>query len=185
MGKIEDLASNYERHLRAPWPRTVAGAQRVILVVYDKELERMFRARKGEFEQRTIAAGHGWVEQDCTQSFAQWLAHDEYREAYFESPADLSMKLESEFVDSIVSPLRQTLRGSDANTVVALTGIASLYGFTHVSDVIRAVERDVQGRLAVFFPGTKDRNNYRLLDARNGWNYLANAITLNSTSLNP
>jgi hypothetical protein len=130
MGKIEDLASNYERHLRAPWPRTVAGAQRVILVVYDKELERMFRARKGEFEQRTIAAGHGWVEQDCTQSFAQWLAHDEYREAYFESPADLSMKLESEFVDSIVSPLRQTLRGSDANTVVALTGIASLYGFT-------------------------------------------------------
>jgi hypothetical protein len=178
LGKIEDLAAKYERHIRAPWQRTVAGAQRVMMVVYDKELERAFRARKAEFEQRTVGAGHGWVEHDCTRSFAEWMAKDEYREAYFESPADLSMKLESEFIDSIVQPLRQLLRSCDGNTVVAVTGIASLYGFAQVSDIIRAVEPDVRGRLVIVFPGSKDGHNYRLLDARDGWNYLANGITL-------
>ena len=34
------------------------------------------------------------------------------------------------------------------------------------------------GRLVVFFPGQFEQNNYRLLDARDGWNYLAVPITL-------
>ena len=178
MGKIEELATVYERHVAAPWPRTLAGAQRVVMVVYEKELERAFRARKGEFEQRTRAASHGWVEFDCTRLFAQWMAADEYREAFFECPQDLSMKLEGEFLEHVVGPLRDLLRASDEGTVVALTGVASLYGFVHVSEVIRAVEADVRGRLVVFFPGSKDDNNYRLLDARDGWNYLAQGITL-------
>lgn len=181
MGKIEDLAAMYERHIRAPWQRTVAGAQRVMMVVYDKELERTLRARMAEFEQRTVAAGHEWVEYDCTRSFAEWMAGDEYREAYFENPDDLTMKLEGEFVDSIVGPLRDLLRKSDENTVVALSGVASLYGFAHISDVIRAVEPDIRGRLVIYFPGSKDGNNYRLLDARDGWNYLASGITLHGT----
>lgn len=181
MGKIEDLAAKYERHIRAPWQRTVAGAQRVMLVVYDKELERALRARKGEFEQRTLAAGYRWVEHDCTRSFAQWMCKDEYRDAYFENPADLEMKLQGEFVQSCVEPLRQLLRSSADNTVVAVTGVASLYGFAHISDIIRAVETDIRGRLVIFFPGSKDGNNYRLLDARDGWNYLAHGITLHGT----
>ena len=178
MGKIEDLAAKYERHIRAPWQRTVAGAQRVIMVVYDKELERVFRTRKGEFEQRTVGAGHGWAELDCTRSFAEWLAKDEYRDAYFENPDDLAMKLEGEFIESMVPALRELLRASDESAVVAVTGIASLYGFAHVSDIARAVEPDIRGRLVIFFPGSMDGNNYRLLDARDGWNYLAHGITL-------
>jgi hypothetical protein len=181
MGKIEDLAAKYERHVRAPWQRTVAGAQRVVMVVYEKELERSFRARKGEFEQRTVGAGHGWVEHDCTRSFADWMAQDEYREAYFENPDDLRMKLESEFLDSLVQPLRELLRANDEKTVVAVTGVASLYGFAHISDITRAVEPDIRGRLVVFFPGSRNENNYRLLDARDGWNYLAHGITLHGT----
>ena len=37
---------------------------------------------------------------------------------------------------------------------------------------------DIAGRLVVFFPGSRDGNTYRLLDARDGWNYLAHSITL-------
>jgi len=37
--------------------------------------------------------------------------------------------------------------------------------------------------LLVFFPGTKNDNNYRLLDARDGWNYLAQGITLHDEGL--
>lgn len=178
MGRIEELAAEYERHICIPWQRTIAGAQRVVLVVYEKELERTLRARVGEFEQRTRAAGHGWVRYDGTPAFAEWMAAAEYREAYFEVPEDLEMKLEGEFMEHIVAPLREALRSSDDDTVVALTGVASLYGFVRVSEVIRAVEPDIRGRLVVFFPGSRDGNSYRLLDARDGWNYLANSITL-------
>ena len=66
-------------------------------------------------------------------------------------------------------------------TGVALTGIASLYGFAHISEVIRGVEPDIFGRLIVFFPGAKEGSNYRLLDARDGWNYLANSISAQSS----
>jgi hypothetical protein len=181
MGKIEDLAANFERHLSVPWQRSVTGAQRVMLLIYDKELERTLRARLGEFEIRTQNAGHEWVRHDCTTAFSQWLAGDEYKEAFFETPKDLSMKIEGEFEDHIVAPLRECLRSANDNTVVALTGVASLYGFAHISEIVRTVEPDIQGRLIVFFPGAKEGSNYRLLDARDGWNYLANSITSHST----
>jgi hypothetical protein len=74
MGKVEDLAGEYERHVCGPWPRTLAGAQRVVVVVYEKELERTLRARVAEFEHRTREAGHGWVLHDFTDSFARWMA---------------------------------------------------------------------------------------------------------------
>ena len=47
MGRIEELAEHYSKHVALPWERGVAGAQRVIMVVYDKEAERMLRARGG------------------------------------------------------------------------------------------------------------------------------------------
>ena len=93
MGKVENLAAVYERHVSAPWQRTVSGAQRVMMVVYEKELERTLRARIGEFEQATRRSGHGWKLVDCTRWFAEWMAADEYREAYFEDPDLLGMKL--------------------------------------------------------------------------------------------
>jgi hypothetical protein len=65
--------------------------------------------------------------------------------------------------------------------VVALLGAGSLFGFLRLSDVIKEVEREIQGRLVVFFPGQKDGNNYRLLDARDGWNYMAVGITRHPT----
>ncbi len=68
----------------------------------------------------------------------------------------------------------------DENTVVAVYGAASLFGFTRVSLVLKEVVRDIRGRLVLFFPGEYEENNYRLLDARDGWNYLAVPITLHN-----
>lgn len=178
MGRIEDLAVEYERHIRTPWQRTLAGAQRVIMVVYEKELERAFRARKAEFEQRSRSAGYGWRECDLTTAFSAWMAEDEYRDAYFECPDDLRLKLESEFQPRIAQMISSHLNASDDRTIVAVTGAASIFGFARLSDAVRAVEPDIRGRLAVFFPGHKDGNNYRMLDARDGWNYLAVGITV-------
>ena len=177
MGKIEDLAAEYERHICVPWQRTVAGAQRVVMVVYDKELERTLRARITEFAYRTEAAGHEWVQHDVTLAFSNWMAGLEYRDAYFEEPDDLLSKIEGEFRDTVLAPLQQTLRKAGENAVVALTGVGCLYGFVHVSEIVKAVEPDVEGRLLVFFPGSRDEHIYRLLDARDGWNYLAHSIS--------
>jgi len=178
MGQVENLAAVYERHLGVPWQRTVSGAQRVILVVYEKELERTLRSRIGEFEQATQRCGHPWKGLDCTAWFAEWMAGGEYRDAYFEDPSLLGMKLEGEFKEMAVKRLSGELETADEETVVALYGVACLYGFVRISELIRGAEQAIRGRLVVFFPGTRDGNNYRLLDARDGWNYLANGITL-------
>lgn len=179
MSKIGDLVARYEYHIGAPWPRTLAGAQRVTMVVYPKERERVLRVRIHDFEQATRRTGHGWRGVDCTPWFAEWMAAEEYRDAYFEDPELLETKLEEEFSREAARRLANALDREDDNTVVTLFGVAALYGFLRVSELALAVEPSIRGRLVVFFPGTKNDNNYRLLDARDGWNYLAQAITLN------
>ena len=57
MGKIDELADHYAEQVTAPWMPNLPGAQRVMLLVYDKDAERMLRARIGEFESRTTSAG--------------------------------------------------------------------------------------------------------------------------------
>jgi hypothetical protein len=180
MARIEDLAELYGQHLATPWQRTVAGAQRVIMVAYDKELERVLRARKREFEMRTQEAGHDWHEVDVTTTFATWLAADDYRDAYFESPDDLQLKLDAEFQDYVAERIREALTRQDVgeNSVVAVFGVGSLFGLARVSQVLKLVEGDIRGRLVVFFPGQYEQNNYRLLDARDGWNYMAVPISI-------
>src|ERR1035438_2452712 len=160
MGKIEQLADKYKQHISLPWQHTVAGAQRVVMVVYDKELERSLMARKEAFAMATRDERHEWFEVDVADCFATWMASEEYRDAYFESPDDLQMKLEVEFAEFVAARINSVLDRDD---------------------VTKLLEPAIKGRLAVFFPGTYDQNNYRLLDARDGWNYLAVPITLHSS----
>ena len=183
MGRVEELAERYRQHVATPWQKTVAGAQRVVMVVYEKELERTLLGRRREFEIATRETGHDWHEIDLADSFAKWIAGDEYREAYFEAPEDLQLKLEAEFADFVARRIRDVLARNDVaeNSVVAIFGVAGLFGFTRVSKVLKQVEPDIKGRLVVFFPGQLDRNNYRLLDARDGWNYMAVPITLHGS----
>lgn len=180
MARIEDLADRFAEHIATPWQRTVAGAQRVIMVVYDKELERTLRARKLAFATAAREAGHPWHEVDLTDVFARWIAADEYRDAYFSAPDDLHLKLEAEFPQFVSDEIRTKLRDKtvDETSVVAVFGAGSLFGFARISHILKLLEPDIRGRLVVFFPGQLERNNYRLLDARDGWNYLAVPIAL-------
>ena len=179
MNRIELLAEKYARHIGTPWQRTVSGAQRVIMLVYDKELERSLRARMPAFEMATRQAGRTWREIDLAPAFAEWIAEDDYREAYFDSPHDLRLKLDAEFPGYIADRIRATLAEPEVteDTVVSILGVGALFGFVRVSEVLKMVESDIQGRLLVFFPGQYEGSNYRLLDARDGWNYLAVPIT--------
>jgi hypothetical protein len=180
MGRIDRLAERYRRYIALPWQRDLAGPERAIFVVYDKADERRLRARKDLFAMATTEAGHRWLECDLTCVFAQWMAATEYRDSYFESPEDLELKLEDDFLEHVAGLVREVLTSPEAddNSVVGIYGIASLFGFVRVSELMKEIEGDIRGRAVVFFPGEYENSNYRLLDARDGWNYLAVPITL-------
>lgn len=178
MAGIERLLANYEKYVRLPWEQVLAGSQKVWFAVYAPADERRLRARIGAFEATTVQAGHPWLHHDLTDTFPHWMAAQEYRDSYFESPEDIEMALE-DFAASVIAAVRQGVEQpqADKNTVYAITGLAALFGLMRASRLIEAVAPHVRGRLLVFFPGERDGVRYRLLDATDGWNYLAIPIT--------
>lgn len=179
MSKVSKLVDAYRSHLSVPWQEGLAAVQRIIFGVYDKADELRLRAHIGEFELATKGAGRTWLAIDITNAFPEWMAAQEYRDAYFECPEDLDgypAGEVKEFVRDLTAKLKEQIQAqADKNTVVALVGVGALFGLARVSTVVEAIKDTVQGRLLVFFPGEYHAENhaYRLLDARDGWNYLA------------
>ncbi|MCP1574188.1 hypothetical protein J2S30_002567 [Herbaspirillum rubrisubalbicans] len=177
--KVAKLLSAYRQNLNVPWQAGLAAIQRVIFAVYDKTDELRLRANLGEFELATQQAGKQWLLVDVTNAFPEWMAAQEYRDAYFESPEDLAGYLTgelTEFVTDLNTKLKASISAeAGSDTVVALLGVGALFGLARVSSVVEGVKDVVQGRLLVFFPGEyhPENHTYRLLDARDGWNYLA------------
>ena len=178
MNEIEGLLKAYERFLQLPWDRTLAGPQKVWFAIYEPAQERRLRLHLPEFETATKAVGHSWKHIDLTDLFARWMAQHEYHEAYFEQPEDMDLALQ-DFANAVSQQIIGALTEPevDANTVVAVSGLASLFGFTNASAIFETVAPSIRGRLLVFFPGQHNGSNYRFLDARDGWNYLAVPIT--------
>lgn len=182
MNRIDLLKRNYLRLCEYSWDRNVAGAQRVWIAVYDKEDERKLRMRLGLFEEATLHTGQKWAAIDLTDAFADWMCGSEnarFAESYFESPELLDDAVLADMKSAVVRRIHATLAklSDPENTVLALYGVASLFGLLKISEILPMVEGVVRGRLLVFFPGVYEQNNYRLLDARDGWNYHAVPIT--------
>lgn len=175
MNRIEQLVANYKRMVSIPWRKDAAGAERVWFVVYDKNDERRLRAKVEEFELVTREAKHGWCQCDVTDLFAKWLAAEEYKDSYFACPD--SMSTLSYFRSYASKHVVNVASGATEGDVVAVFGVASLFGLMFISELAESIRGSVKGRLLVFFPGEYADNVYRLLDARDGWNYLATPIT--------
>ena len=94
-------------------------------------------------------------------------------------PDQLVDQLESEFKQFAINYLKEELnkQGTDDNTLIALRDVSALFGFVRLSSVLDVTATAFKGRMLVFFPGEHDKNHYRLLDARDGWSYLARPIT--------
>ena len=178
MDQVGALCQAYERQLSIPWGTGIAGPQRVWLAVYDPKIERRLRARVQEFAILTKKAGYEWRQLDLTTAFANWMNSHEYRDAYFAQPDVLDPAL-PDFQEEVARSVGEALTDGSVGdrTVVALIGVGALYPMARVSKLIEDVAPKIQGRLLVFFPGENNGSNYRLLNARDGWNYLAIAIT--------
>jgi hypothetical protein len=146
------------------------------------EHERRLRLHLPAFKAATTEHHHPWALVDVTTSFETWMAAHEYRDAYFEDPELLETALPA-FFDHLVADVRSQLAANGTpDSVVAVLGAGTLFGLgdaVKVSALLNAVNDAVAGRLLVFFPGELEGNSYRLLDARDGWNYLAVPITAN------
>ena len=180
MNRVDRLLDSYARFIAVPWRDDAAAAQRVIFCVYNENDELRLRAKVEEFELSTRQAGHEWFVFDLTDTFAGWLSGQRYAESYFQKPGLLATLL-PQYLIYIADQFSIFLDEKDAdnNSVVALKGVGSLFGFLKVKMVVDKLAPMVRGRLVVFFPGTLESNNYRLLDGYDGWNYLAVAITAN------
>ena len=176
MNEIESLLEAYQEHVGLSWDKNLAGPQKVWFAVYDPNQERRLRPRIEDFKAATMATHHKWRLLDITNSFAGWMANHEYREEYFERPEDMGLAL-ADFADSVGSDVRKVLRENDEDTLVAVLGLASLFGLVRASELVAKVASDINGRLMVFFPGQHDGPSWRLLNARDGWNYHAVPIS--------
>jgi len=178
VSRIKRLTQSYSKYVAVPWRSDAAAAQRVIFCVYNETEELRLRAKVDEFEIATRAAGHEWALFDLTDSFPTWLASQRYAKSYFQKPNLLSPLL-PKYLTYIQAEFAAFLeaKGVDDSFVVALQGVGSMFGFLKVKEVVDKLAPEVKGRLLVFFPGSYEDNNYRLLDGYDGWNYLAVPIT--------
>ena len=185
MSAIERLLSNYSRQVRLPWPANMSGKQRVWFAVYPPAEERRVRAHLPRFEVLTLAAHRKWITVDLTRLLPEWISAHEYREGIFAEPEHFSAN--SELEDLAVERVRLACSGEDVDvaSVVAVTGLASMFDFMRISGLIDRVEDSVRGRLLVFFPGEYAGNVYRFMDARDGFNYMAVPITSTESFIRP
>jgi hypothetical protein len=182
---VDELVAAYTKFVALSWQQNLAPPQRVWMAVYPPEHERRLRLHIPAFKAASNEHGHPWALIDVTTSFERWMAYHDYREAYFEDPELLQTALPA-FFDHLVDEVRiQLAEHSNPHGVVGLLGTGTLFGLgdaVKVSALLNAVNDTIVGRLLVFFPGEHEGNSYRLLDARDGWNYLAIPITPNRSA---
>jgi hypothetical protein len=185
MSAIDRLLTNYSRQVRLPWSASMSGKQRVWFAVYPPAEERRVRARLPQFEAQTLEAKHGWTAVDLTRLLPEFLAEHKYREKIFRNPEHLRAGSELEVRAAALVHEACSREEADAESVVAVTGLASLFDFMRVSSLVERVEDSVRGRLLVMFPGEYAGNVYRFMDARDGFNYMAVPITSTESFINP
>lgn len=180
ISKIDQLIAAFDKVVNEPWNNTLSGQEKVWFLMYEPSEQRKIDLRIGDFENSTKKAGKKWVEISLKNCFPTWMAAHDYKESYFQDPEALADSLNNEFKKYVIRFLKVEINNSiiDSNTLIAIKDISSLFGFTRMSDVINGCSSSLKGRMLIFFPGEFEKNQYRLLDARDGWDYLARPITL-------
>lgn len=178
MSRVSDLVEAYATELTLPWRSGLSGGERVWMLVYPPDMERTMRAAIPKLELATGQSGHGWTVSDITDELGAWIATHRYAEAFFEEPTDFTPAIIDKFEAELVAKVREQIATAPESDVVALVGIGSIFPFLRASSVIKAIDDEVRGRLLVLFPGLHDpeTHSYRLLDARDGFDYRARVI---------
>lgn len=175
MASFDQLICAYRRHLQLPWAPNLSDAERTWVLWYDPSLERRVAGHSIEFEQAARQAGYGWKQVDLAGAIAKWLATNRHAERLMRRPNEVST-LSSELLARVTQAIESEAAEMGNRDILALIGAGALFGFASISSLIEAVAPKVKGRLLVAFPGRYEAGRYRLLDARDSWNYHATPI---------
>lgn len=178
MSRVSDLVDAFKTELSLSWKDNVSGGERVWMLVYPPDLERQMRHSLPNLGLATTQTGRDWIVIDVTDDFGSWLSSHPYAEAFYEEPSDLTQSILDQFEMVLVVRIREALESAPADAVVSLVGIGSIFPFLRASSVIKSIDSAISGRLLVLFPGLHDpeTHSFRLLDARDGFNYRARVI---------
>lgn len=180
MPNIQRLVNNYTSYVKLPWQNNLSASESIWFAVYPPEKERSLLARLDEFSIETINAGKNWCGINLQGLFTEWLDQEDKdeRDAMFASPGDLEFFAKEDLAEFLADKIIEKFETSDTadNTVFALYGLMELYDYVEVSKLIEELDTNLKGRLLVFFPGSKEHNTYRFMNARKGWDYLAVCI---------
>ena len=138
-------------------------------------MERRVRGRLPELKALTETAGHSWRHLDLAPEFGRWLAAHELFDEVLDIPEELPGLLPA-FADHLKAMVQAELAQCTPNELLAISGVGSLFRLASVSELTKQVATNIPGRMMLLFPGRHQAGVYRLLDAREGWNYRATPI---------
>ena len=184
MSSLQRLLDNFERQVSLPVVERLPAAQRVWFVLYSPEQERRIRFLLPDFKLCCEKHGKIWSELDLTNAVPMWVSKHEYRDEYLNDPSLLEEQTIQNALSEIVANEIGELRLSSTSLFV-LFGLGGLFGFAHISELVKSIQDLVPGRLVCFFPGSRDQNSYHFMNERDGWNYHALPITDEEGFLNP
>jgi hypothetical protein len=179
MSSFEDLLTAYRRHLRLPWASNLSDAERTWILWYAPALERRVVAHAMEFEEAAREAGFGWGQIELSALIPPWLATNRHAPRLMRRPNEIAA-LKGDLLSLLTQKIRTEAEALGERDILALFGAGSLFGLVSVASLIEAVAPFIRGRLLVAFPGVYEGGRYRLLDARDSWNYHATPIPPNS-----
>lgn len=179
MSKINQLLTEFKKIIKEPWPRGLSGQEKVWFLIFEPSDLRKMHFKLGEFEIVAKNANRKWHLVSLNNYFSEWLSNHDYKDAFFEEPEDISDALQEDFKEYILSRFELDLgKKTDENTLCVLKDVSAVFGFIKLSEIINAISKKIPGRLMVLFPGEYANNQYRLMDARDGWDYLARPILI-------
>ncbi|QDM40804.1 DUF1788 domain-containing protein [Altererythrobacter sp. TH136] len=175
MASFEEIMSAYRRHLSLPWASNLSDAERTWILWYAPALERRITAQAIEFEQAAREAGYGWRQVELSSLIPSWLATNRHARRLMKRPNEIAA-LSGDLLSHLTQAIRTQAEAQSERDILALFGAGALFGLVSVASVIETAAPFIRGRLLVAFPGVYEGGRYRLLDARDSWNYHATPI---------
>ena len=178
MSKVNQLLSKFENIIKEPWPTGLSGQEKVWFLIFDPADLKKVHFKLGEFEIATKNANREWLLISLNEYFTNWLANHDYKEEFFNEPEYISDALQEDFRHYIILEINKKLEQHSDNTLIVLKDASAIFGFIKLSEIVQDTANKIKGRLMVLFPGEFTNNQYRLMDARDGWDYLARPIMI-------
>ena len=178
MSKINQLLAKFEGIINEPWPTGLSGQEKVWFLIFDPIDLRKVHFKLGEFEMATKNANREWLLISLNDYFTNWLSQHDYKESFFEEPQYISDALQDDFREYIINEITKSFFQNSENTLLVLKDVSAIFGFIKLSEIVNDISKKIKGRLMVLFPGEFTSNQYRLMDARDGWDYLARPIMI-------